>query len=82
MTTNSHLPRHTTRRPFPGTKTMRFSRNAEARLGVDGVWRLWERLHWTTKWGYHGHVELETPGEEWIVTDSNTDPTKLHGRSA
>lgn len=56
---------------------MRFSHNAEARRGVDGIWRMWERLHWTTKYGWSCHVDLETPGEVWVVTNMNRDPTKL-----
>lgn len=68
---------HSSRRPFPGTKTMRFSRNAEARLGIDGVWRMWERVHWTHKHDYSGHVDLETPGEVWMCTNTANSPTKL-----
>lgn len=63
--------------PFLALKTMRVSRNAEARLGIDGVWRMWERVHWTHKHGYNGHVDLETPGEVWLCTNTAKSPTEL-----
>ncbi len=53
-----------------GTKPIRFNKFAEARLGVDGMWRLWELCADSEIYGATGHAQMEYPGSTWVVTQT------------